>query len=201
MSEVKSLIDQFLSHCKFEKNLSPYSLKAYSIDLRQFQEHFSANFSEGMITKIDKNVIRNYLVHISQMYKPKTVKRKLATIKAFTNYLEYEDIIIINPFRKLRLRIQEGKQIPRTIELKNIKKLFAYLYSQKEKSTDPNRYAYKILIRDIAILELLFATGMRVSELSNIKLKHINLSKGDVLVKGKGNRERIIPSPYPEVHV
>lgn len=195
MDKLNLLIDQFLSHCKYEKNLSPLSLKAYFIDLHQFQKFSCVSFSINSINELDKYQIRNYLVQISGQYKPKTIKRKLATLKAFANYLEYEDILVVNPFRKLRLRIQEGKQLPRTIELRNIKKLFAYLYTEKTKAILGNSGSFKNLVRDIAILELLFATGMRVSELTHLRRKNLNLTKGEVLVKGKGNRERIIPIP------
>ncbi len=198
MCEIKKLIDQFLSTCKHEKNLSPHSVKAYSIDLNQFYCFIQRNMSHSRITDLDKQTIRNYLTALLQKNKPKTVKRKIATLKAFMNHLEYEDIINTNPFRKLRLKIKEGKQLPRTIDLKYIKKLFNYIYAQKEKRGNFNNGSYKILVRDIAVIEMLFATGMRVSELSNLKLKNINLSKGEVLVQGKGNRERIIPIPNNE---
>jgi integrase/recombinase XerD len=127
------------------------------------------------------------------------VKRKIATVKAFMNHLENEDVILVNPFHKMRLSIKEGKQLPKTIELKKIKKLFTSLYVQKENFKRMDSYAYKALVRDIAVLELLFATGMRVSELANLKSENINLSKGFVIIKGKGNREWIIPIPHKDI--
>lgn len=199
MNDLQNFIEQFLSHCRHEKNLSPHSLKAYSIDLQQFHEFSRMNFSIEKVAELDKHQIRNFFIHFSQQYKPKTIKRKVATLKVFINYLEYEDVILVNPFRKLRLRTGEGEQLPKTIEFKNIKKLFTYLYAKKEKPVSQSNSVYKILLRDIAVLELLFASGMRVAELSHLKLENINLSKGDVLIKGKGNRERIIPLPHNEV--
>jgi integrase/recombinase XerD len=199
MNELQLLIDDFLSHCKYEKNLSPLSLKAYQIDLEQFQKFITKFPSIEKIGDLDKTVIRDYIKEIFQGNKPKTIKRKLATLKVFMNHLEYEDIIIINPFRKIRLNIKEGKQLPKIIDLKNIKKLFSYLYAVKETLAEQKSNSYNILIRDIAVLELLFATGMRVSELSHLKLAQINLTKGATLVKGKGNRERIIPIPHKDI--
>lgn len=197
MNEIPSLIEDFLLHCKFEKNLSPLTLKAYQIDLKQFQEFVKKDsHPQKTASELDKTIIREYLKEIFPHNKPKTIKRKLATLKAFMNHLEYEDIITVNPFNKLRLSIKEGKQLPKTIDIKNIKKLFYYLYNKKKKLVQKKNSSYKILVRDIAVLELLFATGIRVSELSNLKLQNFNIFRGIVLIKGKGNRERIIPIPH-----
>jgi integrase/recombinase XerD len=199
MKDFKNLIESFIFHCKYEKNLSSHSLKAYSIDLKQFQEFILKN--KDVEDDIDKTIIRDYLKVLFQNNKPKTIKRKIATIKSFMNYLENEEVIKISPFYKMKISIREGKQLPKTIELKKIKRLLCYLYKRKENMRTGIyvNYSYKALIRDIAIIELLFASGMRVSELSYLKLKNLNLSKGVALIKGKGNRERIIPIPHPDI--
>jgi integrase/recombinase XerD len=199
MDEIKKLIDDYLSHCKYEKNLSPLSLKAYLIDLKQFQQYISRTPSIKTIAELDKHLIRDYLKEIFPQNKPKTVKRKLATVKAFMNHLEYEDILLVNPFRKIKINIKEGKQLPKIIELDKIQKLFAYLYQRKEFLSKKKNSLYENTVRDIAVLELLFATGVRVSELSNLKTNNLNLSKGLVLIKGKGNRERVIPIVHREI--
>ena len=198
MKEIHNLIEDFLFHCQYEKNLSPLSLKAYSIDLKQFRLFLKTKDIDNILL-IDKYVLRDYLKELFEKGKPKTVKRKIASVKALFTYLEFEDIVLINPFHKMKLSIKEGKQLPKTIELKKIKKLFAYLYSKKENAQNKNRYGYKALVRDIAVLELLFASGMRVSELATLKLKNINFSRGFVIIKGKGNRERIIPIPHSDI--
>lgn len=86
--------------------------------------------------------------------KPKTVKRKIATLKAFFSHLEFEDIITINPFHKIRINIREGKQLPRTIDRKIIKKLFKYLYSLKNNFKQRDQYNFFAIVRDIAVIEL-----------------------------------------------
>ena len=199
MKELKFLIDSFIFHCQYEKNLSSHSLKAYSIDLKQFQIFILQNTVAE--NAIDKNVIRYYLKELFQKNKPKTIKRKIATIKSFMNYLEYEEVIEISPFYKMKINIKEGKQLPKTIELKKIRRLFTYLYKRKENlcSNLKEKYSNKALVRDIAVIELLFASGIRVAELSNLKTKDVNFSKGIILIKGKGNRERIIPIPHPGI--
>ena len=199
MIEFKKLIDRFIFHCQYEKNLSSHSLKAYAIDLKQFHEFIFLKAAAE--NEINKNIIRDYIKELFQKNKPKTIKRKIATIKSFMNYLEYEEVIEISPFYKMKIKIKEGKQLPKTIELKKIKRLFAYLYKRKEYlgSTLKDKYSYKALIRDIAVIELLFASGIRVAELSHLKLSDMNFSKGVALIKGKGNRERIIPIPHPDI--
>ncbi len=199
MDEIKKLIDDYLSHCKYEKNLSPLSLKAYLIDLKQFQQYISRTPSIRTIAELDKHLIRDYLKEIFPQNKPKTVKRKLATVKAFMNHLEYEDILLVNPFRKIKINIKEGKQLPKIIELDKIQKLFAYVYQRKELLSKKKNSLYENSVRDIAVLELLFATGVRVSELSNLRTNNLNLSKGLVIIKGKGNRERVIPIVHREI--
>ena len=199
MDEIRKLIDDYLAHCKYEKNLSPLSLRAYLIDLKQFQQYISRTPSIKTIAELDKHIIRDYLKEIFPQKKPKTLKRKLATVKAFMNYLEYEDILLVNPFRKIKINIKEGKQLPKIIELSKIKKLYSYLYHRKERLAKTNKSAFEIITRDIAVLELLFATGMRVSELSNLKTNNLNLTKGFVLIKGKGNRERVVPIVHKDI--
>jgi integrase/recombinase XerD len=195
MENFNNLIDSFMFHCQYEKNLSNHSLKAYSIDLREFNEFISTSPATENI--IDKTIIRDYLKELFQNNKPKTIKRKIATIKSFMNYLEYEEVIEISPFYKMKINIREGKRLPKTIELKKIKRLFTYLYKKKENFgvNIKDKYSYKTLIRDIAVIELLFASGIRVAELSYLKFSDVNFSKGLALIKGKGNRERIIPIP------
>ena len=143
----------------------------------------------------DKYLLRIYIKDIYK-FKPKTIKRKIATLKALFNYLEFEDKIIVNPFRKIKVNIRTGQQLPSTIRLSNIKKLFKYLYNKKElyESNYPNReFTLFTISRDIAILEILFGTGLRVSEAANIKIKNVDLSQGWIKINGKGNKDRIIP--------
>jgi integrase/recombinase XerD len=193
MDEISKSISNFLSFCKFEKNLAPLTLKAYTIDLKQFAGYLSNLSLPDQIEFIDKVVVRDYLKFIFDRYKPKSLKRKIATLKAYMNFLECEDYITVSPFRKLRIKIHEGKKLPKTIDFKNISKLFKFLYNLRENSSEAHGMALNTITRDIAVLELLFASGMRVAELSTLSIKNINFNKESILIKGKGNRERIIP--------
>jgi integrase/recombinase XerD len=198
MHELNNLIDDFIFHCRYEKNLSSNTIKAYQIDLAQFTAFTSSQSELDNPSEIDKYCIKSYIKHVSEKNKPKTVKRKIATLKAFFNHLEFEDIIDLNPFHKIRIKIHEGKQLPRTIDRKIINKLFKYLYSLKNNFQEKDRYSFYAIVRDIAVLELLFATGLRIFELCNLKKENIHLKGGYVKISGKGNKERIIPICSPE---
>lgn len=182
---------EFISHCKYEKNLSPKTIKAYSIDLRQFVEFLVLNNYSQEISDINKFILREYLQLISSA-KPKTVKRKIATVKALFNFLEYEDTILVNPFRKMRIQIREPKNLPNVMNIQEVEQILNLTYQAKREKKDTGSYSHAENIRNIAVFELLFATGVRVSELSHLKNECIDLNTGQVKVSGKGNKERII---------
>jgi integrase/recombinase XerD len=138
-------------------------------------------------------MLREYIKALSLKSKPKTIKRKIATLKAFFNHIEFEDIIINNPFRKLRIKIKEGKQLPKTIALPKIIRLFKHVYDIKNDMRCDQCYSFKAAIRDLAVLELLFATGVRVAELCNLRKDDVDFLRGSLKVIGKENKERIIP--------
>lgn len=182
--------ENFIDHCKFEKNLSDKTIEFYEIDLRQFKKFLKTNELSSQVTEIDKFVLKDYLKHLAH-FKPKTIKRKLATLKALFNFLEFEDIITINPFRKLRVKIKEPRNLPTLMNAYEVRKIFKAAYAEKEELavSDAN---YLAKIRDVAVLELLFATGIRVSELCDLKDQNINLYTGVISIYGKGRKERLI---------
>ncbi|HZF08919.1 MAG TPA: tyrosine-type recombinase/integrase [Thermoanaerobaculia bacterium] len=189
---VAEAIKSFLFHCQYEKNLSPKTLKAYSIDLRQFREHLDAHSQVAEMTAVDKAVLREFIQSLFSGNAEKTIKRKVATVKAFFHHLEREDAIVVNPFRKMDVRIKETRRLPRTVALADLKKLFRYLYDLKQSWKDRESFAYRALVRDIAVLELLFATGARVSEVCSLRVEDVDLRRGSVRILGKGGRERLI---------
>ena len=156
---VDELVNDFFFNCQFKRNLSKKTLKAYKIDMRQFVYHYESSTTEESFQIYDREIMRSYIRLLSDLYKPKTVKRKIAVLKSFFGYLEFDDKIEISPFRKLKLKINPDKTLPRTIKLYNIKILFEYLYSQKELLKNSRGRLFKEAIRDIAVSELLFVTG------------------------------------------
>ena len=187
------LTRSYLNHCKFEKGLDEKTIKAYRIDLAQY-----ANTSSEPNALFRKEHVQFYIAELHTKYSIKSVKRKIASLKAFFNYLEYEEICPLNPFSKLRVKLQEPFLLPRTIPLSVIDTLFTCVYRQLS-AADKDSYRYQTALRDIAVLELLFATGMRISELCSLHGYDVNLSEGVIRIYGKGNKERLIQIGNQEV--
>lgn len=190
MINIHEGIKSFLTHCQYEKGLSENTLKFYKIDLNQFTNFLCIQKYTINVIEIDKEILRQYIQNLSKL-KPKSLKRKIATLKVLFNYLEFEDILLINPFRKLRIKIKEEKRLPNALSLLEIKGIFTTAY--KNLTNDKNsKLQLNYYYRDIAILELLFATGIRVSELVSLKINDINFKLGTIRVIGKGNKERLL---------
>lgn len=176
--------DKYLTVCKSLKGLSDLTHKAYSIDLKQF-----CDFMNGRDC-FDKNEINSYINMLHSLYKPKSAKRKIACVKAFYRYMEIEDIIDFNSFHKIIIKYKEPIKLPRTIPLNCIQDMLAYAYRQH--SVSLTAYQKEVTLRNIVVLELLFSTGMRVSEVSNLKISAINLGDNTIRIFGKGSKERIM---------
>lgn len=182
---------EFLSHCRFEKNLSEKTIKAYRTDLEQLLTFMKSRSFDIAITAISKTELKEYLISIASL-KPKSIKRKIATTKALFNYLEFEDILSVNPFRKMRINIKEPKRLPQVMDIREITRIFKTAYSYKKMETTPETYSYFLALRNIVILELLFSTGARVSEIAGLTKNNINLDSGCITIRGKGDKERVI---------
>ena len=189
--QLKDSIKGFIFHCQYEKNLSPKTINAYSIDLEQFQTYINKQKENPDIEYVSKELIKGYLQTIYH-FKPKTVKRKIASLKAMFNYLEYEDDDFINPLRKIKIRFKEPQTLPMVMTISEVKKILGALYEELNNNSKTDTYTYKAQVRNIVIIELLFATGIRISELCNLKVSDIDLKTGVIKVLGKGKRERII---------
>ncbi|WP_298754831.1 tyrosine-type recombinase/integrase [uncultured Arcobacter sp.] len=189
--QLAEAIKNFKFHCEYEKNLSQKTLQAYNIDLNQFEEY--KDYRSVDVNELDKFFIKDYIQRLYQSeYQVKTIKRKIAVLKAFFTYLEFDEIILVSPFRKINVQIKEPKRLPQTIELKEIRKMLKFLYKAKDSFINKDIYSYKALVRDMLIIEILFSTGMRVSEVCNITKYNISLQTGIIKIKGKGDKERII---------
>lgn len=181
MKNLTNYVPEFINYCKFRKTLSIKTIKAYSIDLNQLFEH---------IQFLDKTSINAYIIYLHKVYKPKTCRRKIATLKAFTHYLLMEDILEVNPFDKIETSFREPTLLPKTIPFNVIRNMFSNAYNAYEAST--STYSKKIYLRDIAVMETLFATGARVSELCSLTPNTVDLSNHIIKIFGKGSKERII---------
>ena len=181
-----TIIEEYITYCETQKRLDKKTLKAYRIDLTQFSDFFQ-NSNLNILSISD---IESYIGYLNQNFKPKTAKRKLASLKALFHYLEYRNIIVSNPFNKIRTKFREPLLLPKTIPLYTIEAFLARIY--KENSLANTLYRKKRTLLDIAIAETLFSTGMRISELCNLKHSDIDLLDATIRIYGKGAKERII---------
>ncbi len=178
-------IQIYLEYCQFRKRLDGKTLKAYRIDLTQYQLYIGNQDAT-------KEIIEKYLATLHQKYKPKTVKRKIASIKAFYNFMEDEAILSENPFRRVKVKFKENMKLPRIIPRAEIERLLNFVYGPQEKNS-------KWQLRDIAVIEIFFATGARVYEISNLRADCIDLSSGTIKILGKGGKERYIQVGTPDI--
>ena len=186
MTDLYLHINKYLEYCKNQKRLDVKTIKAYQIDLSQFLKYVLER-EEAVITP---KLLEEFIVTLHQKYKPKTVKRKIASLKALFHYFEYKEILEINPFNKVQIRFREPVILPKTIPLNTLETFLSTIYAQHHCAK--TIYQKRNSLRDIATAELLFATGMRISELCSLKADNVNLYDGTILIYGKGSKERRI---------
>ena len=184
MKTLQTIFEEYITFCQYQKRLDKKTLNAYKTDLKQVSQqlHFTS------IENVTPDAIENYISYLHQNYKPKTAKRKIASLKAFFHYLEYKEIIDRNPFNKIHVKFREPVILPKTIPLRTVETFLATIYHQRNFAKTP--YQRRNAIRDIAVIELLFSTGMRISELCSLNVNDVNLLDGTILIYGKGAKER-----------
>ena len=167
-------IDDFLMYLKNEKGFSDYTIKNYKIDLKDFDK-----YSKNKKTDID--LVRQYLKELyERKYKSRTMSRKVSALKSYFKFLESEGIIDDNPM-SLISNPKIERNLPNYLNYNDLEKLLSYPDTSKKEG-----------LRDALILELLYSSGCRVSELSNIKIKDINFKERKIIILGKGNKERFV---------
>lgn len=195
-------IPRFLAHCQHVKKLSAHTLKAYAIDLNEFVQFTGAR---KHLKNCDRECIRNYVHYLfeDRRLKESSVKRRIACLKSMFGWYETDEVIDKSPFRTLNLQIKLPKQLPRALTRREIKALLRFPINKLGVSS---RSSYKnesitslintrhdfILLTTQLVVELLFATGARVGELTNVKIGDISLEDRTIKIKGKGNRERVV---------
>lgn len=180
-------IDKYLDFCFYNKRLNNKTIKAYRIDLHQFIVHAK----NENIDKNIKHIIESYFSKLNINLKPSTIKRKYATLKAYFKYLEVEEIIDLNPFSKIRIKIHEEQKLPKIFSINTLESMLKTSYKLLS-SDNKNNMNYFTSISVVLIVELLFSTGMRVSELCNLKTNNIDLENCKLLIMGKGAKERML---------
>ena len=177
---MRDLILKFIDELKYEKNYSELTINGYLSNLDVFLEYLSENNIKSY-KDIEYQDIRNYISYLyEQEYNNKTISRHVSAIRSFFKYLKVNNYISNNPCT-LVSNPKLDKKLPKYLNFEEVEKLLnAY---------DKNNY---ICLRNSLILEILYSTGIRVSEITNIKLKDVSLSNKTIKISGKGNKERIV---------
>ncbi len=179
---MKEHIESFISSLKEERNLSPYTTKNYKIDLKQLLNYLSSKGSLFLTpSRIDHEVARRFLIYLEkQRYSRRSLARKIAACRSLFKYLVREGEAKVNPF-KLISTPKLKKKLPNFLYMDEINRLL-----EKPSPSSPRG------LRDRAILELLYATGIRISELIKLTTSDVDLTEGEARVLGKGRKERIV---------
>ena len=181
--EVKN---KYIKYATNRKNLDSKTIKSYSMDLKQYEQYINTNKLEWQ----EKKAIELYIDSLHSLYKPKSVKRKIASLKAFFHYLEFEELIDVSPFHRIQVKYKDPFILPKTIPLHQIEEIINYAYYNYKNAR--TSYSKNVSLRNIVIIELLFATGMRISELCSLTISQINFSDCVIKIYGKGSKERLI---------
>ena len=194
------LIQQFLDYLRLERHFSPYTARCYGADLRQFVQFLETPTPAGdqaigqplpvgtetpasqQIIEADPLLIRRFLAYLDELeYSAATMARKIATLRSFYKYLNRQGLVSQNPMVLIRTP-KQAKRLPKAISVEQIEKL---LGTPDDKQT--------LGARDRAILETLYSTGIRVSELVDLDRNDMDEIGEALTIRGKGKKERIVP--------
>ena len=175
------MLDQFLHYLIVEKGFAKNTIEAYSHDLNRFSDYLKAKGIQDILN-VGKFDVRAFLLVLKrQGLSTKTISRNLVAIRTFFKFLIQEGILEANPIEEVGSPTV-AKTLPEILTLKEVEELLE----------QPN-IKTPLGIRDRAMLEMLYATGMRVSELTRLPMNQVNLEGGYVLIYGKGSKERMVP--------
>jgi integrase/recombinase XerC len=202
------LIHQFIHYLNSEKNASPHTCRGYRRDLEEF-ENFLKNSGISLspdgdieMGKVDRLAIRRYLSFLHRKNKKSSIARKISTLRSFFKYLVRERLVLSNPAKSVSTPKVE-KPLPTTLTVDEAFRLMETPVGKSRNAsvgttagparTDTRLPEVKNGLRDCAILELLYSSGIRVGELVGLNLNRLDLDLGIVKVMGKGRKERIVP--------
>ncbi len=174
------IINKFIEYLEYEKGYSKKTIISYEKDLELFNAYLKENKITN-ISSIDYNTIRKYLSHLhDKKYEASSISRKISTLRTFFKYNLKEKNIKNNPMTLISNPKKE-KKLPKYLNYEEMEKLLNSIDTSELEG-----------IRDKLIIELLYSTGIRVSELVNIKIKDIKIKENQIKILGKGNKERIV---------
>jgi integrase/recombinase XerC len=177
------MTDRFLDYIAYEKRFSQHTINAYRSDLDQFSLYLSDQYKLEDINKVDHQVIRSWIVSLMENgHTSRTVNRKITTLKTYFKYLIKEGLILENPMSRV-ISPKTSQRLPAFVEQESMDNLFNNVDFGEGYPAARNRM----------IMELFYATGMRLSELIGLKENDIDFIKNVLKVTGKRNKQRIIP--------
>ncbi len=175
------MLDRFLHYLTVEKGLSDNTVEAYRHDLSRFLNHLDEKGMEDL-SKVEKVNLRAFLLGLKQQgLSARSIARNQVSLRTFFRFLILEGSLKVNPAEDLESP-KTVKTLPEILTVQEVEKLLA--------QPDPKTY---LGIRDRAMIEILYATGMRVSELVRLPMNQVNLEAGYALIYGKGSKERVVP--------
>ncbi len=177
------MIDSFLRYIEFEKRYSPKTVISYQTDLLQFQDYLKTTYEIADLAAANFGIIRSWIVSLVDTgLTSKSINRKIASLRSFYKFLLRKGSITKDPTLKIKAP-KIKKSLPVFVEEQNLTKLL-------DQIEYPQTFSGQ---RDKIVLEILYGTGIRLSELIGMEEKDLNLNSQTVRVLGKGNKERIIP--------
>lgn len=179
---MKKYIFQFLTFLQATKNLSDKTIAAYKGDLLQFEACQQDLFNPN---------ICDFITHLNQKLKLKdtSIRRKIVTIKNFYDYLNNQEIVLANPFNKLKFKFRQERKLPKTLPINEVARFLNYF---NDSSSQMTAFQKKLFIRDAALMDLLISTGIRIGEAATITLDDIITNERTILIHGKGRKQRLI---------
>jgi len=182
---VQAVFNKYVNYLEAERNASPYTVRNYTTDLLGFF-HFLRDRDIDSLKDVDRHVLRDYLSYLMEKgFVKASIARKLSAIRSFYRYLLREEIISVSPVADTSSP-KLDRRLPSFLTIEEVKRLL----EAPDLSTPQG-------LRDRALLELLYASGLRVSELVSLNLEQVNLDTNEVRVWGKGSKERIVLMGQP----
>ena len=176
----KKQIDEFLNYLKDIRRYSNHTIRNYRIDLLQFIQYLYKSDPELLILEVEKDSIKEFLFSLhAKKFSDKSIARKVATLKSIFNYMSKNNIIDKNILQSIKTP-KVSKKLPHLLSENEVNKLFSIELSDDR------------ILMEVCILELFYATGIRISELAKVKINNIDFNERMMKVTGKGNKERIV---------
>ena len=175
--------NDFFQYLQYERRYSPHTLLAYKNDINQFYSFLSDTYQLDNIQKVNHQIVRSWIVSLMEkQITSRSVNRKITTLKSYYKFLLREKVVNENPMVKI-LTPKTSKKLPVFVEKSKMDLLLDNVDFGDDFSA----------IRDRLIIEMFYSTGIRLSELINLKQRDVDLNNGTIKVIGKGNKERLIP--------